>query len=287
MKRKKRECQKTNSIRREPPNHLGQHLLHNKKLLAGIAEEAGIGPDDLVLELGAGKGALTEFISRRAKKVLAVEYDKKFIKKLEDNLPDSGNTMIIHQDILKISLPREPFIVVSNIPYAITTPIMKKLLNNPSSPFQKGLIVMEKGAAKRFTSDHVKDPYVIAWRMWFDIRYVRGISRKNFSPPPKVDAALVSMTRKAEPLVPYRDYLIVWGLAAYVLRNPSLSVGDALRGVFTAPQITRLKRNLRIKSEIPVAALTENQWGMIYDTMIKHVPKFRWPRIRREKLKAY
>jgi len=86
MTRKKRIYKKNKIVRGEPPNYLGQHLMHNKKLLLKIVNEAAISPNDLILELGAGKGALTEILSQRAKKVLAVEYDKKFIKILEKNL---------------------------------------------------------------------------------------------------------------------------------------------------------------------------------------------------------
>ncbi len=263
-----------------PPNFSGQHLMHNKDLVNDIVNLARISETDLVLDLGAGKGAITNALSNRARKVLAVEYDQKFIKKLKQL--EMKNTVIIEQDILNISLPREHFAVVSSIPYAITTPIMKMLLNNPLSGFQRGVIVMEKGAAKRFTSNVVKDPYIIAWRMWFDIRYVKGISRKNFSPPPRVDSAMITIIRKAKPLVPISDCLIFWGLAGYVLKNPQLSIDLALRGVFTPPQIKHLKRSLRIKNEVSVATLSEEQWGLIFETMVKHVPKFRWP--KRKKL---
>src|SRR5690625_2970037 len=120
-----------------PPNFSGQHLIHNKGLLKDIVNIAHISESDLVLELGAGNGAITNVLSNRARKVLAVEYDQKFIKKLKQL--EMKNTVIIQQDILKISLPREPFVVVSNIPFAITTPIMKMLLNKPSSGFQRGV----------------------------------------------------------------------------------------------------------------------------------------------------
>lgn len=144
--------------------------------------------------------------------------------------------------------------------------------------------MIEKGATKRFTSKLVKDPYVIAWRMWFDIRYVKTFPRKYFSSPPSVDSAIISIQRKEKPLVPYRDYLIFWGLVDYVLHHPNVSIDKALWGVFTVPQIKRLKRNLKLTNEIPVGALSEQQWGTIYETMVKYVPKFRWPRVRKKKL---
>lgn len=262
------------------PNFTGQHLIHNKKLIKEIVDQAKVSAQDLVLDLGAGKGALTSILSERAGKVIAVEYDKKFVDILVQKFDHCANTKVICEDILNIHLPKEPFIVVANIPYAITTPIMKKLLNSPASHFQKGVIVMEKGAAKRFASRIVKDPYVMVWRMWFDIRYVKGISRKNFAPPPGVDSALISIKRKEKPIVPLRDYLIFWGLAEYALKDPRLPVDLALRGVLTPTQIKYLKRNLEYSGSI--AALSERQWGLIFETMVKHVPRFRWPRINKQ-----
>ncbi|MEI3607748.1 23S ribosomal RNA methyltransferase Erm [Pseudogracilibacillus sp. SE30717A] len=273
--------------RGRPPNFSGQHLMHNKRLIHEIVDQAKISTHDLVLDLGAGRGALTLVLSKKAKNVLAVEYDSKFVEILKQKSCHDPNTKIIHQDILKIHLPKKPFVVVSNIPYSITTPIMKMLLNKPSSGFQRGVIVMEKGAAKRFTSSFVKDSYVLAWRMWFDIRYVKGISRINFFPSPKVDSAMITINRKAKPIVPVTDYLIFWGLANYVLKNPQLSIDFALRGVFTPPQIKHLKRNLRIKNEVPVATLSEQQWGFIFETMVKHVPRFRWPKINKAKINHF
>lgn len=266
----------------EALNFTGQHLIYNKKLINEIVDQAKIGIHDTVLDLGAGKGALTTVLNQKAGKVLAVECDTKFVEILKQKVIQNPNTKIIHQDILKMHLPKEKFIVVSNIPYSITTPIMKMLLNKPSNGFQRGVIMMEKGAAKRFTSKIVKDPYIIVWRMWFDIWYVKGISRRNFSPPPRVDSAMITIMRKARPIVPIADYLIFWGMVDYVLKNPRLSIDLALRGVFTSPQIKYLKRNLGIKSDFPVMSLSEKQWGIIFETMVKHVPKFRWPKIKKK-----
>lgn len=242
---------------------------------------AGIKDDDTVLELGAGKGALTSVLSQRAGRVLAVENDPRFVEVLRNKYIDRPNTKIIARDILEIILPHEKFHVVSNIPYAITTPIMKKLLNKPSTGLERGVIMVEKGAAKRFTSKFVKDPYVAAWRMFFDIRYVKEISRNNFSPPPKVDSAIISISRKKTSMVPYKDYFLFWGLAMYMLKEPRQPVETALKGVFTSPQIKRLKRHLGIRQYVPVGSLSDRQWGVIFETMVSHVPKYRWPKMKK------
>lgn len=265
----------------EPSNYSGQHLLHSKKLINEIVSHAKLNIHDTVLDLGAGKGAITAILSQKAKKVIAVENDRKFVEVLKEKFGHYPNTKIIHQDILKIHLPKEPFVVVSNIPYSITTPILKMLFNNPTRYFQRGIIVVEKGAAKRFTSKFVKDPHVIAWRMWFDIRYVKEIKRNHFSPPPRVDSAVILIKRKEKPIIPITDYLTFLGMADYLLKNPQSPIGIALRGIFTPAQIKQLKRNLRIKEEVSVATLSEQQWGFIFETMVKYVPKFRWPKIKK------
>jgi 23S rRNA (adenine-N6)-dimethyltransferase len=262
-------------------NFSGQHLIHNKKLIHEIVDQAKVSIHDTVLDLGAGKGALTSILNQKAGKVLAVEYDSKFVEILKRKVTQNPNMRVFHQDILKMHLPKEPFIVVSNVPYSITTPILKMLLNKPSSGFQSAVIVMEKGAARRFTSRLVKDPYIIAWRMWFDIRYVKGISRRNFSPPPRVDSAMITIKRKKKPIIPVADYLIFRGLVDYVLKNPRLTIDLAIKGVFTPPQIKCLKRNLGIKNDFLITSLSEHHWGIIFETMVKHVPKFRWPKIKK------
>lgn len=282
MTKRRKRYQNRKFTTGNPPNFSGQHLMHNKKLINEIVDRANVSPKDTVLELGAGKGAITTVVNQRAGKVLAIEYDAKFVDILKRKTAENPNTKIIHQDIMKIHLPKEKFVVVSNIPYSITTPIMKMLLNNPSSGFQKGIIVIEKGAAKRFTSKSVKDDYVLFWRMWFDISYVRNISRNNFSPPPKVDSAMISITRKKEPIIPNKDYLVFFGLTQYALKLPKASVGIALKGIFTPPQLKHLRRNLGVTNETPIGLLTPTQWGIVFNTMIKHVQRPLWPRVKRK-----
>ncbi|XID93991.1 23S ribosomal RNA methyltransferase Erm [Paenibacillaceae bacterium WGS1546] len=280
MTRRKPTDNSNKISRGDPPNFLGQHFMHAKKLIREIVDQARISRSDTVLELGAGKGALTEALAQKAGKVLAVEYDRRLIESLQQKIAPYGNIKIIRQDILKLHLPKENFVVVSNIPYSITTPIMKMLLNHPNSGFQRGVLIMEQGAAKRFTAKTVKDPYVAAWRMWFDFCYVKTVQRQCFSPPPKVDSAMLFITRKAKPLVPAKDGFLFHGLAEHMLRAPKSTIDASVHGILTPPQVKYLKRSLNLKEAISVESLTEAQWGIIFDTMVKHVPRFRWPKAR-------
>lgn len=260
----------------EPPNFNGQHLIHNKKLLTDIVKTAKISNKHLVLELGAGKGALTTVLNEKARKVWAIEYDSRFIKKLESL--GLQNTIVIQKDILKIKLPREPFVVVSNIPFAITTDIMKMLLNDPKNSIQSAVIIMEKGAAKRFTSKSVKDWYVMAWRMWFDIRIERGISKDHFSPPPRVDTAMVSIVRKKESLISYKYVKTLHSLLAYGLKYSTVPVNDFLRSIFTAPQAKKVRAAIKVSPENTMKSLNEEHWAIICNTMVQYVPPHFWPK---------
>lgn len=271
--------------RGEPPNHLGQHLLHNKQILHEVVRRAHIGKNDTVLELGAGRGALTTILNKQAGQVLAVEYDETFVSILQSKTKKDTNTIIIHKDILKLKLPKKEYVVVASIPYAITTPIMRMLLNHPSGAFRRGVIVMEKGAAKRFTANFIKQADVLVWRMWFDITYIKGISRKNFSPSPQVDSAIISIERRKQPFVTKKDYLAFFGLAQYALKNPYLDIDTVLKGIFTAPQRKHLKKSLGIKQPVAIGSLSEKQWGIIFQTMNRYVPRRLWPRVNKQKLR--
>mgnify|MGYP000864641143 CR=1 FL=1 len=123
--------------------------------------------------------------------------------------------------------------------------------------------------------------------MWFDLQYVKEVAKWNFSPPPKVDSAIMIITRRDKPIVSVSDYLTFWGLVESSLKNPQFPLDVALKGIFTPPQIKHLKRNLRIMDNPPVGSLAEKEWGMIFEAMVRHVPRFRCPKVRKAKLEDY
>jgi 16S rRNA (adenine1518-N6/adenine1519-N6)-dimethyltransferase len=123
-----------------PKKSLGQHWLKDRQILAGIADAAGITSIDTVLEIGPGQGTLTSELLRRAEKVIAVELDGELAEKLPGQFP--GKTLeVINEDILAFDLNILPknYIVVANVPYYITSKIIKKLLTScPASCSETG-----------------------------------------------------------------------------------------------------------------------------------------------------
>ncbi|UFJ39315.1 23S ribosomal RNA methyltransferase Erm [Brevibacillus humidisoli] len=267
----------------EGPNFSGQHLLHNKRVIQEMIQLAGITSADTVLEIGAGKGAFTLSLAERAKHVLAVEYDPVFVEVLRKKAEGYRNIKVIERDILKTSLPRDPFSVVASIPYSITTPILEKLLYPPSSAIQRAVLMIEYGAAKRFTANSIINPRILKWRIWFEMKLIRVVGRSHFSPPPRVDSAILRVRRRSSPLVASHHHSRFVALAEYGLRCPELPIYEALNGVFTPPQLKHVLRDVGRERDAPICSLNEDQWGVVFLAMLRHVEPHRWPKKQRRR----
>lgn len=261
---------------------LGQHLLHNKRLIKKVIAIANIQSHETIIDIGAGLGAFTFPLADKSNKVIAVEKDAGFAEKLRRKSVQKENIIIVQKDFLEYALPIRPYVVVANIPYSITTPILKKLLHVSSSPFQRAVFVIEKGAARRFTEKWTTNPLILTWRMSFDFTIGQTIKPENFSPPPRVDSAVLSIRRKHKVLIPVAHHQRFMAFAAYCLRYPQESIINILKGIFTAPQITRLLNTIQVDRYTSVNLIDERQWAVIFLTMVQYVESYRWPKFRKK-----
>lgn len=126
-----------------------QNFLTSRRLLERIVRKSTITRDDIVLEIGSGKGHLTEVLCRKANFVYSVEIDRKLYKHAKERLKNESNLKIICKDFMKYHLPNKGnYKVFANIPYYLTTKIVRKLTEDAHPPSEIWL-VMEKGASKR------------------------------------------------------------------------------------------------------------------------------------------
>lgn len=181
---------------------LGQHFLVGGWLASELVEQAGVGAGDLVVEIGAGTGVLTEALARRAGRVLAVERDPRLAERARSRLAGYGNVRVLTADALELPLPRRPFRVLANPPFRATAAILPRLLGDPGSALERADLVVQEQAARRYAARRPSNPETVEWGAWYELATGRRLGPDCFRPPPRVAAAVLVARRRRPPLVP-------------------------------------------------------------------------------------
>jgi len=177
-----------------PNKFLGQNFLKSKKIAEEIVKAADIKPNDVVLEVGPGKGILTEELVKRAGRVIAVEKDGRLVDFLREKFKNIKNLKIIHNDILKITryaLPITRYKIVANIPYYITSHFLRKFLESDFQPFLMVLMVQKEVAERIVARDKKESILSISVKVYGQPKIIKIVPAHYFSPKPKVDSAIL------------------------------------------------------------------------------------------------
>ena len=180
-----------------PSRALGQNFLISAQVLRKIVEAADLKPDDTVVEIGAGLGALTVELAKRVKKVIAFEIDKKLLPILKDNLQDFNNVEIVDKDFLTASLPEGNYKVVANLPYQITSAAIEKILEAEPRPELIILLVQKEVAERICAKSGEMSLLSVAVQYYGQPEIIAMAPRNNFWPAPKVDSAILKVTMRS------------------------------------------------------------------------------------------
>jgi len=192
----------------KPKKSFGQNFLIDKNILQKIVDASDIQPNDTILEVGPGVGTLTQELAKKAKRVIAVEKDEAMIEILRENSknfsgqsgPASGwkNVKIVHEDILRFKMEGD-YKVVANIPYYLTSPLIRKFLEEKNPP-KEIILMIQKEVAERICAK-VPDMNLLAVSVQFyaDPKIIFNVSKNCFWPIPKVDSAIIKITPKSIP----------------------------------------------------------------------------------------
>jgi 16S rRNA (adenine1518-N6/adenine1519-N6)-dimethyltransferase len=191
---------------------LGQNFLIEPNVLSRIVDHANVTDKTGVIEIGPGIGALTEQLARRAKKVVAFEIDQRLLPILNETLAPYPNVTIIHQDVLEANLTEaiqehfndcEEIMVVANLPYYVTTPIIMKLLED-QLPLKGIVVMLQKEVADRIAAKPSTKEYgslSIAVQYYTEAKTVMTVPKTVFVPQPNVDSAIIRLLVRNNPIV--------------------------------------------------------------------------------------
>jgi len=228
---------------------LGQNLLLDDNINRIMVDAAALCPEDDVVEVGAGLGALTARLCTQAGRVFAVEIDAAFMPCLEDRFGDVENVRLFRGDILNHSLQKlvDEFLpgaaslkMVSNLPYYITTPILFHFLESPVH-FSRIVVMVQEQVAARMVAEVGASNYgalALACRYHAGVDIVHAVPRTCFRPEPKVDSCIVRLRRRAAPLYADLDWKFLSALirAAFMHRRKTLRNALTQTGSFGAPK---------------------------------------------------
>lgn len=183
---------------------LGQNFIIDTNILENIVQAGSVDKNTTVIEIGPGIGALTEQIAKKAKEVFAFEIDGRLIELLDDTLSDYSNIKILHEDILKVDFVEfqekylgevDRLVVIANLPYYITTPIVLHLIESPLA-IEEMILMMQKEVAQRLEAKPSTKEYgslSIAIQASVDVDIAFTVPRTVFMPQPNIDSAIVRL----------------------------------------------------------------------------------------------
>lgn len=254
---------------------LGQNFLVDDQALRKVVNAAGVGPEDFVLEIGAGLGNLTRYLAVTAHKVVAVEIDGRFIPALHQVMAPFTNVQIVQGDILHQSPaalfpelePSKGYIVAANIPYYITSAVIRHLLEASLRPRLIALTVQREVAERICAGPGDLSLLALSVQVYGKPSVAARIPAGAFLPPPKVDSALVCIELYPQPLLPEAQLdnffkLIKAGFSQKrkTLRN-ALSAGLSL----PAAQIGQILEQAGIDPMRRAETLSIDEWGKLVD----------------------
>lgn len=214
---------------------LGQNFLIDRNIIQEVLKKARINDDIGVIEVGPGIGSLTEQLAKVAKKVVAFEIDDRLIPVLNDTLSPYDNIKIIHEDVLQADIEKvikEEFsdvkevIVVANLPYYITTPILMNFLMYHKE-ISRFYTMMQKEVGERLSASPSSKSYgslSIAIQYYTEAKIIQNVPKTVFMPPPNVDSIVVELVRHENPPVKVDDEETFFKLTrgAFVMRRKTI-----------------------------------------------------------------
>lgn len=260
-----------------PKKSLGQHWLHDKSSLMAMLEAAEVNEGDTILEVGPGLGTLTEVLLEKHAQVIAVEFDQILAENLVQNIRERTNgsvstddLTVVNEDILTFDLTQLPrgYKVAANIPYYLTSNLIRKLLESPNPPVVMSLLI-QKEVAERIVAEP-GDMSILAVSVQFYAEASLGqlVPAELFTPPPKVDSQIIQIKLRETPLFSDIDTEQFFAIVKAGFSEKRKKLRSSLSGGLhiSKQEVDAWLANAGISPDARAQELTIQQWHSLYCT---------------------
>jgi 16S rRNA (adenine1518-N6/adenine1519-N6)-dimethyltransferase len=250
-----------------PKKSLGQHWLDDPASLQAMCDAAEVGPDDSILEIGPGQGTLTKLLVEQAREVVAVEFDDYLAKMLPHRITSSSLT-VKNQDILSFDFTTLPpdFKVVANIPYYLTSHLVRVLAETPNQPSVAVLLVQKEVAQRVDAQPGDMSLLSVTAQFYWQTGIGPIVPAELFTPPPKIDSQILILERRPEPLFGDVDPAAFFRLVKAGFHERRKKLRSSLSGGLhlAKPDVDDLLTKAGIDPNLRAQALSLSDWHKLY-----------------------
>lgn len=270
-----------NSLDLRPSRELGQNFLVDPHALQQIVDAALLTPDDTVVEVGPGLGVLTYELVQHAGRVLAIELDKRLAARLHEEFSQTPNLSVIQSDVMRVDLVealaagKSPvYKVVANLPYQITSAIIRHFLE--ATPAPELLVIMVQWEVAQRIAARPPDMSVLAHSVQFyaQAEIVARVPASSFLPAPKVDSAVLRLRRRAQPAVQVDDVDAFFRTIKAGFLQARKKLSNALPGGLAAmgikiekEAVLRLLESVGVDPARRAETLSLEEWARVHEQL--------------------
>ncbi len=243
-----------------------QNFLHSSKLVIDLINKSKLTAEDHVLEIGPGKGIITEELAKRCRKITAIEYDKTLYQTVKNKFLDREIIEIIQQDFLKYDLTSiNNYKVFANIPFHITSAIVRKLTAS-SNPPRVAYLIMQREAAWKYAGS----PYYheslssLLLKPYFDLALIHQFQKTDFIPVPRVNIVMLQLKKKKGLWPERKQSSLYQDFIAYVFRQSNQGLKNKCKNIFSYQQLKSLSRNYGFNLRANPTDLSFDQWYQLF-----------------------
>lgn len=252
--------------------HLGQNFLHDFGVLNSIIEASGLTPKDTVVEIGPGRGFLTDELVKKAGHVIAVELDEDLLPGLKAGYLTNKNFTLVHQDALTYTPPQEPYKLIANIPYYITSPILNHFLyeqfTDGNPPLLMVLMVQKEVAEKILAKKGKHSVLSLQVHLFGEPELVCVVPKHAFHPVPQVDSAVIKIQIYPKPKIKGDLKKLFWLFhVSFAQKRKKITnnLSSALRK--TPSEIREILSKLNISPDIRAEDFTLEEWQKLFNEL--------------------